>query len=168
MCLMEVRILFSGRETVFGFPYDAVPGSSAKEKQTWLAGASADDLATLARSGFCVTHDRTEAIIVPTGFMLIYFAHEATTGMRWSMTGDSADPSRVCHMLGQQIASFPELSDPSDTCPKFLAFMDAENRSGTISSGCDVPIERSPYKKRGRARAQTPAKRQKRLAQSPA
>ena len=83
MCLMEVRILFSGRETVFGFPYDAVPGSSAKEKQTWLAGASADDLGTLARSGFCVTHDRTEAIMVPPGFMLIYFAPEATTGVRF-------------------------------------------------------------------------------------
>ena len=28
---MEVRILFSGRETVFGFPYDDISGSNAKE-----------------------------------------------------------------------------------------------------------------------------------------
>ena len=162
MRAMEVRILFSGKETVFGFPYDDISGSSAKEN------CGLRVLQPMTWECLGVTHDRTEANIVPPGFMLIYFALKATIGMRWSLTGDSADPGRVCRMLRQQIESFPELSQPSDPCPKFLAFMDAENRSGTISSGCDVPIERSPYKKRGRARAQTPAKRQKRLAQSPA
>ena len=77
-----------------------------------------------------LTHDRTEANIVPPGFMLIYFALKATIGMRWSLTGDSADPSRVCRMLRQQIQSFPELSHPSDPFLPPVAPVDVSNNRG--------------------------------------
>ena len=36
MCAMEVRILFSGKEAVLGFPYDDISGPAPKKKRLGL------------------------------------------------------------------------------------------------------------------------------------
>ena len=54
MRAMEVRILFSGRETVFGFPYDDISGSNAKEN------CGLRVLQPMTWECLGVTHDRTE------------------------------------------------------------------------------------------------------------
>ena len=40
-------------------------------------------------------------------------ATEECIGLRWSSAGDDRDKDRVAHVLGQFLASFPELRNPS-------------------------------------------------------
>ena len=124
MCCMEVRVLFSGREAVLGFPFDEISGASMRDKRAWIVNASADGLTNLAKNGFAVTHDQTEAIVIPTGFMLSYFAHELCLGMRWSITSDQQDTHRVRRLLRELMNSFRELAQPSAGHIGFRSFLE--------------------------------------------
>ena len=82
-CLMECRLLLSGSETLFGFTYAEIPGASAKEKRSWLYSASAIDLLpVLQAGGFIATHDQTEVLVVPSGFIVVCMSTVGATGIR--------------------------------------------------------------------------------------
>ena len=126
MCCMEVRVILEGSESILGFPYDEIPGSSAKEKRVWLASASADELHERNTRGFCITYDQTEAAVIPSGYMCVHVAHKTTFGLRWSISSDQQDSTRVKRLLRELLAAFRELSQPSTGHTGFLSFLDCD------------------------------------------
>ena len=127
MCCMEARVLLEGTETVMGAETAKVPGVTVLEKRRWLWEANKLELLEVFRKdGFCFTHDSTKAIIIPSGFLCIIFASEGAKGVRWSVSSDTADTSRVTYGLTNLLTSFPDMKKASLGYAPFLGFLEAE------------------------------------------
>lgn len=123
MALMEMRILFSGSETLYGFAYDDVPGASLKDKRMWLMTQSAQKLHEKLSWAAC--HDSTKALVVPTGHLIVACYGECR-GMRFSISSDDADKSRVRRMLNLLFESHRELASASSGYAPFCQFLDED------------------------------------------
>ena len=124
MCCMDVRYLFSGEETIIGIPADDVAGEDLRVKRKYLLSASSHEMLALVRkSGWCVTHTAARPVVVPSGFFTIIFTEAGAHGLRWSLSGDSADIGRVSRMLTLQIQAHKELANPSLGYNGFLQFL---------------------------------------------
>ena len=104
-----------GKMVVAGIPYDGVPGEDAKEKRQFLVRNTIDGLRELIQTagGFLMQLSDVGAIQIPSGFLVIMGATEECIGLRWSLAGDDQDKDRAAHVLGNFLASFPELRNPS-------------------------------------------------------
>ena len=109
---MEARLVVEGSEFVMGVQCDDVPpqGDDLKQKRNWMASASAADLKELfGTKGFLVKHDSSNLLIVPSGWMCYIFSEDGAKIIRWGLSSDNNDTSRVKVYLDMMIRSSAEL-----------------------------------------------------------
>jgi hypothetical protein len=125
MGCMEVRMLLYGSESCMGFLPEDIPGGDFREKRSWLYSADIFELKNLASTkGWQATHDQTTALVVPSGFIVVTIS-EASFGIRWSVSSDQQDCTRVQYMLRHVITAFKEIGSPSTGYNQFLTFLQA-------------------------------------------
>jgi hypothetical protein len=113
-CMSEVRFLTSGKCVIAGVPFDRCPGETAADKRKAILHSTIDSLRVLiADGGFLMDLTDVGAIQIPSGYMVIFAATSNCIGIRWSTIGDERDTSRVAHVLGAFLESFPEVRNPS-------------------------------------------------------
>eukprot|EP00927_Polykrikos_kofoidii_P065099 TRINITY_DN60895_c0_g1_i1.p1 TRINITY_DN60895_c0_g1~~TRINITY_DN60895_c0_g1_i1.p1 ORF type:complete len:788 (-),score=151.87 TRINITY_DN60895_c0_g1_i1:269-2575(-) len=110
----EARVSLSGSETLVGLPYSRIPGNNMKDKRAWFSRATVDELSKLVNDafGFICTLCADSCVLVPSGFMLCSASHGSHT-LRWCVAADAQDSSRVRNMVGEMLASYPELATPA-------------------------------------------------------
>lgn len=125
--LMEARVVLEGSETVFGIPIDDCPGDDIRGKRNWLMQSSSTDVsAVVEKSGWCITHDQTAAVVIPSGCICIIVSEAETTVMRWSMSSDEACTNRAKFTIINLLRSFKELANPSTGYQAFANYLDAD------------------------------------------
>ena len=123
-CLTEVRCVLSGSYVACGIPYETVPGSTLKEKRKHMFAAQYGELKEMvANGGWMCKVGENEAIVIPSGFLVVQIALETTIGIRWGVSGDDEDCERVKFALNQLMDSFPELRNASAGNSPFLEFL---------------------------------------------
>ena len=126
--MMEARLVFDGEETVLGLPAAAVPGETLRDKRQFVYSATGADLMELVKKGgWYVKHDQTALLIIPTGFICVFFTTSSTFGIRWSISSDATDTLRAKHMLTNMLNSFPELKGPSLGMASCLNYLETES-----------------------------------------
>ena len=114
MACMEARLITQGKELIVGLPVHRIPGGDLREKRACLMTVTYPTLDALVEAGgFALLRDCTQAAVLPSGFMFITYATEQTFMIRWSMSSDQLDTSRVATILLDMIACFAELKSPS-------------------------------------------------------
>ena len=85
MALTEVRFIVQGSMIVAGLPLDKCSGETIKDKRKNLMMSTIDEIGPLITShGFCVTLDTTKAIVLPSGFLIMYAPITDSIGLRWT------------------------------------------------------------------------------------
>ena len=126
-CSMEVVVCLEGEMLVLGIPVEKVPGANAKDKRAFIYHATIDSLTPLVvDSGFLVRVGCQTIAVSPTGFLFVRVALKPTIGLRWSLSADSSDRTRMSVSLREQISSFPELRSPKLGLVGCLEFMDSD------------------------------------------
>ena len=121
---MEARLVLSGEEAMMGVAYEKIPGDDFKHKRNWLWTASVEQLEIAIKdSGFYVVNKPPQLLVVPSGFMTSSFSEGGAFGVRWSLSSDASDTTRVRYMLQQLLSSHPEMRGPSLGFSSFLAFL---------------------------------------------
>ena len=99
-------------------------GTDFFQKRGWLQACSKEDLLALVRdNGWCVAHNNSQALIVPSGFICVYFCPEKTKLIRWGISSDGRDTERVKIALEMQIDAFTELRNASSGYLGFHRFL---------------------------------------------
>jgi hypothetical protein len=126
-CAMECRMVFVGAEVVFGIGIDEVPGTSTKDKRSWLHNAAKADLGTLIKDkGWLLQHDGTSLVMIPSGVITVVISTEEVFGLRWSVSSDVQDTARVKRSLSMLLDSFPEMKNASFGYYSFLQYLEAD------------------------------------------
>jgi len=116
ICLINARLgeLFWG----------VLPGDTAMQKQQAFQQLNTDSLQDLIqKAGFIVKMDQGAACLFPSGFMMAYIATDDCMGLRWGVSGDQSDNSRVLNTLKFWTRAFPELQQPRTGNNQFIDFV---------------------------------------------
>ena len=126
--VMEAKFVESGTLVVAGLAYEQVPGASLKEKRRHLFMAQYEEVkALLAQGGWVAKVETNECLVVPSGYLTVTCALEPTLGLRWGVSGDTADCDRVQFALTQLLNSFPEMRNASLGHQPFLDFLSSDS-----------------------------------------
>ena len=127
-CVIEARMILTGSENIVGFPYGSVPGDNFAEKRQHVMKMTIDEMQSfiVTSKGFAAKMNEDNDVIwlIPSGFIIIY-ASNGCSSLRWGVSSDDADNTRVVHMLEQIMASLPETRAPQSNFFKLHEFMTA-------------------------------------------
>eukprot|EP00928_Gymnodinium_smaydae_P033106 TRINITY_DN23809_c0_g1_i2.p1 TRINITY_DN23809_c0_g1~~TRINITY_DN23809_c0_g1_i2.p1 ORF type:complete len:745 (-),score=137.97 TRINITY_DN23809_c0_g1_i2:185-2365(-) len=122
MGLMEFRFCLEGEMIIFGVEYARIPGSTFKDKRSYLLQSNHKQIFDIGKARYSFHHRQVpgQLVVLPTGFFYIYAALEkGCTGIRWSLRGDGQCTNRTQLMLEEMLSSHPELSNPSQGYSQF-------------------------------------------------
>ena len=119
-CCAEVQYLMKGECIFVGIMPEKVPGATLKDKRKHLFMSSYDILLPMINpSGWAVALEAGQAIVIPSGCIVVTVAVADCFGLRWSLSSDSADTERVRTALVEVFDSFPEVRNPSSGYSQF-------------------------------------------------
>ena len=125
--MTECRVCLSGQETIFGVPLADCIGDTLADKRMWFYYASAAELNSIVKEkGWCVTHDESQAVVIPSGTVTVITSSTGCRGIRWSITSDDGDLKRAQFMLERMLEVFAELRTPTLGMTSFLEYMKSE------------------------------------------
>ena len=117
----------SGQETIFGVPLADCIGDTLADKRMWFYHASAEELESVVKNkGWCVTHDESQAVVIPSGTVAVIISSTGCRCIRWSITSDDGDLNRAQFILERMLEVFAELRTPSLGMASFLEYMKSE------------------------------------------
>ena len=95
--------------------------------RAWLHNASAEELHDLVLAkGWYLTHDSSKLALIPTGVITVTISSDGAMGLRWSLSSDQQDTSRVRRILGMLLESFPEMKNASLGYNSYLQYLDVD------------------------------------------
>ena len=122
----ETRLVLQGSLHVCALDPLKVPGDSYKDKRTYLYSFTVDSLAALVKQGgFYGLVDSSQYVCFPSGFLVVVAAETKCVGLRWSLSSDDKDTSRVSSDLKMLLTSFPEMKSSGTGYHQFLQFIDS-------------------------------------------
>ena len=113
-CMTEARVVLLGSQLVFGMPIDKINGDNAAEKRACLEHMTIDQLTHLfeVARGWITKLNPGDMLLIPSGHMVVCGSTEGSVTLRWAVSGDDPECSRVREMLKAQMDAFSELRSP--------------------------------------------------------
>ena len=125
---INALLTISGEEILAGFPYGNCPGSSITEKRHALSQMDIEHWTAFLADGkgwLLRTVATDEAVyMIPSGHILVHVSGGARH-LRWGVSGDDADTSRVHVMVNQLLQDFPELGNGAQPLGHFKDWLES-------------------------------------------
>ena len=125
MACAECRMILKGSSVIAGASISDIPGETMKEKRRALQVMTIDDIEAVLRrpSGWLIAARKGQSIIIPSGAMVMEASNEEVEFVKWAVSGDAHDSTRVKNALTNILAEHKELRAPSTGYSQFLEFL---------------------------------------------
>lgn len=127
-CCAEGHVCLSGQELTLGLRISDLAGATLRDKMGPIYSMSLAEVTSVARrAGFLhtTTDSSPELLLIPSGFVVlsVNLGSASSHGIRWSISGGTADDRIVVDALALLLGSYPELS--ASPYGAFKRFLDA-------------------------------------------